>query len=49
MQEADRMVFQHWNFDPKLPRNTFDTNPPKGYRTLAELEKEQKEKQGKDK
>jgi hypothetical protein len=45
MEEGDRLIFYHWDFDPPLPRATFDTRPPRGYQTYAELEKELKARQ----
>jgi outer membrane lipoprotein-sorting protein len=29
--ESMRTEYQFWEFDPKLPKSTFDTNPPKGW------------------
>lgn len=40
MQESERFVFTYWVFNPLLSRDTFDTRPPSGYRTSAELDKE---------
>jgi hypothetical protein len=40
MREEERLVFHHWDFDPPLPRSTFDTRTPRGYRTMEEWLKE---------
>lgn len=38
--EVERVTFRNWDFDPPLPRATFDTRIPRGYKTMQEWLKE---------
>lgn len=41
MEEAERLTFRHWDFNAPLPRSTFDTRLPRGYKTMEQGLKEQ--------